>query len=54
MGGNKGTYIKNGSHRLPFFFFVYKTPFYKKYTYICEKIILIRYTYIIYYAEENH
>ncbi len=52
MGGNKGTYIKNGSHRLPFFFFVYKTPFYKKYTYIC--IIHIYNKVYITYAKENH
>ena len=43
MGGNKGTYIKNGSHRLPFFFLYTKHPFTKNIPTFVLFIFTIRY-----------
>ena len=43
MGGNKGTYIKNGSHRLPFFFLYTKHPFTKNMPTFVLFIFIIRY-----------
>lgn len=43
MGGNKETYIKNGSHRLPFFFLYTKHPFTKNMPTFVLFIFIIRY-----------
>lgn len=43
MGGNKGIYIKNGSHRLPFFFLYTKHPFTKNIPTFVLFIFIIRY-----------